>query len=583
MATGLQVAGLASNFDWKSFVDQIMEVERTPAARLEKEKSTNNQKVGLLATLGTRLTSLQEAAQALQSTTLFGKRTATLSSSSSTWSAAAATSTATGSYKFSVSQLATAATLKGASDVGSALNPSSDDVSGLTLANLPLAQAVTAGTFTVNGAQVTVALTDSLEDVFDAISTATGGDVTASYDHSTDKVTLVSTDGSLMLGAANDTSNFLRALKLGNNGTTTVESSAQLGSLKTSATLSNANLATAISGTNSDGTGEFTVNGVAISYDVDTDTISTVLERINDSTAGVSATYDSVNDRVVLANTSTGDVGISVSDTTGNLLAALGLTSGTTFTRGDNAEFTLNDGSTLTSLSNTLDESVHGIAGLSVTAKSETTETVTIAADTSAMKTKIEDFIKSYNEVQSFIETNTKVSADAKGNVTAATLAGNREIQDWARSLRSMAFAAVSGVSGSITRINDLGIDFVSGSNELEIEDDSALEDALADATTDVEEFFTLASTGFSEKFDSYIEGLVEDNDDQRERINDANTSIDEQIAAIERRLEQQRSIMESAFIAMDLRSGHDGVEHQFSSEQSNVGRRRNGDFFYRD
>ena len=54
MSTGLQVAGLASNFDWKSFVDQIMELEHAPADRLAAEKNTNNQKVGLLTTLGTK-------------------------------------------------------------------------------------------------------------------------------------------------------------------------------------------------------------------------------------------------------------------------------------------------------------------------------------------------------------------------------------------------------------------------------------------------------------------------------------------------------------------------------------------------
>ena len=44
---------------------------------------------------------------------------------------------------------------------------------------------------------------------------------------------------------------------------------------------------------------------------------------------------------------------------------------------------------TRNSLSNTLDETAHGVAGLSVTVKSERTETITVAADTSAMRAKI--------------------------------------------------------------------------------------------------------------------------------------------------------------------------------------------------
>ena len=568
-STSLQVAGLASNFDWKSFVDSIMELEHVPADRLASEKSTNNQKVTLLSSLGSKLTTLQGSVQDLKAGSLFGKRTATSATASSTWSVSAATDTAVGSYKIAVSQLATSANLKGASDLGSALNPTTDDVSGLTLANLPIGQAITAGTFSVNGEQVTVALTDSLQDVFDAISTATGGDVTASYDHTTDKISLNSTNGDVILGAANDTSNILRSLKLGNNGTTSVTSSAKLGAVKTSATLASSNLATAVSGT-----GSFAVNGVSISFDASTDTLSSVRKRINDSSAGVSASYDAPNDRVVLSNKSTGDLGISLDDTSGGLLAALGLTAGTTFTRGDNAEFTINDGDVLSSASNTLDVSSHGVTGLSVKVNATETQTITVAADTSAMRGKIETFIQDFNAVQQFLETNTKVSTDAKGKVTAATLSGNREIQEWARSLRTLAFQAVSGLGGSIDRIDDLGLDFKAGTNELEISDDSKLDDALTDATSDVGAFFTTDTTGFSAKLDAFIEKIGAQNTDQQERINKTNTSLDEQIAAIERRLVQQRSVMESAFINMEtaqskIKQQQTAIDGMFASSSS--------------
>lgn len=560
-STGLQVAGLASNFDWKSFVDQIMEVERAPAARLETEKEKNTTKVNLLTTLGNRITSVQESAQALKNATLFNKRSATSSTSGSTWGSSAADSTVSGTYKFSVSRLATAASLTGSSNVGRGLNPASSDVSGLTLASLPIAQAVTAGSFTVNGEKVTIALTDSLEDVFQAISDATGGNVTASYDHTTDKISLQSSSGNVVLGASNDTSNFLRALKLGNNDTNSVTSSGSLGTVKTSATLANANLSTAITAVDGNGAGTFKINGVEIAYDVDSDSLATVMKRINDSTAGVTASYDSLNDRLVLANKSTGDLGISVSESAGGLLGALGLTSGTTLSRGQNAEFTLNDGSTLSSASNTLDESAHGIAGLSVTVKTAEAQTITVAPDKSAMRAKIDQFISDFNVFQSFIDLNTKVQTDSKGKVTAAALSGNREIQEWARSLRTMAFAAIG--SGSIKRLDDLGIDFKPGLNELTIKDESKLSAALADNTQDVADFFTTSSTGFAAKFDTFFTKIDKENSDQRGRINKTNLNLDEQIAAIERHLTQQRSLMESAFIAME------GAQSQIKQQQT--------------
>jgi flagellar hook-associated protein 2 len=420
------------------------------------------------------------------------------------------------------------------------------------MANLPLSQAVTAGTFSINGQQVSVALTDSLQDVFDAISSATSGDITASYDHTTDRVTLTSASGNVMLGAANDTTNFLRALKLGNNGTGIVTSSTQLGSVKTSATLASANLTSAITAVDADGAGTFSVNGVAITYNVNTDTLSSVMNRINNSTAGVSASYDALGDRLVLANKSTGDLGIAINESAGGLLGALGLSSGTTFARGQDAQFTVNGGELLTSASNTLNATAHGIDGLTVTVDSVETQSISVKPDTSAMRAKIEAFIKDYNDVQAFIETNTKVASDGKGKVTSAALASNREIQSWARSLRTFAFGAIEGLTGSITRLSHLGLDFKPGTSELEIDDEARLDAALAESTEDVESFFTAATTGFAARLDTFIGRIVDQNDDQKERINKTNTGIDEQIAAIERRLEQQRSLLESAFIQME-------------------------------
>src|SRR6476620_793958 len=102
-SSSLQVAGLASNFDWKSFVDQIMAVEHAPADRLAAEKATNAQKNTKLDELGSKLTALQTAAQALKVDGVFSRRTAVSTTSNSSWVASAGTSTATGSYTLAVS------------------------------------------------------------------------------------------------------------------------------------------------------------------------------------------------------------------------------------------------------------------------------------------------------------------------------------------------------------------------------------------------------------------------------------------------------------------------------------------------
>lgn len=551
MATSdLQLSGLASGFDWKSLVNQLMAVERAPIDRLTAERARNVSKSSALANLGTRLTALQDSATVLGAEGSFNVRSATSTTPSSFWSAAAGTGTAVGNYKFAVSQLATSARRDGATDIGTRIS-ATNDVSGTTLANLPIGSAITAGTFTVNGQQITVAVTDSLQDVFDDIATASGGAVTAAYDASTDKITLTGT-GEVVLGAANDTSNFLAALKLANNGTSSIASSAKLGTVKTSAYLSSANLSTAITAVDGSGNGSFTVNGVAITYNINTDTLAGIMAKINQAGAGVTASYDTANDRVSLTNTTTGDVGISVSETAGGLLDALGLTTGSALTRGKNAQFAVNDGATLTSTSNTLDATAHGITGLSVSVNSESTQTIAVAADTTAMKSKINDFITKFNEIQDYLDLATKITASSAGKVTTAALSDNREVQEWGTALRRMAFEAVSGLGGTITRLEHLGIDFSSTNNKLSVKDTTKLETALRDKSTDVDGFFRTATTGFAARFNSYLTTIGTSNTSAQTKLTGKNSNIDTQIADLERRLAQQRSLMESAFIAME-------------------------------
>ncbi|MFA5262923.1 MAG: flagellar filament capping protein FliD, partial [Opitutaceae bacterium] len=327
-----------------------------------------------------------------------------------------------------------------------------------------------------------------------------------------------------------------------------------------SATLENARLGVALTDPNADGSGSFKINGVSISYNFKTDSLNSVLSRINSSSAGVTASYDSVNDRVLLTNNNTGDVGFSIQDVSGNLMAALKISSSTgTLQAGKNAAFSINDGGTLTSMSNTLDVSAHGIAGLTVTINSKTTETITVANDTTAVKSAIDDFIKDYNDAQGYIDTQTKITT-ASGKVTTATLSNNQEVSSWSRTLRSLAFGTLSGLSGSVKNLDGLGIGFSGTDSTLKILDTSKLTTALTTATTDVADFFTNSTSGFSKTMGAFLIKTVGDSaygtkgtlDNQIAALTEANTHLDEQIADLERQLAERRQILESAFIAMD-------------------------------
>lgn len=552
--TDLGLAGLASGFDWKTFVNTIMSAEHAPADRLATEKTKNTNKISAFDSLASKITDLQTSARSLSTAGLFSGRSAVSQTTNSAWVTSAAAGTATGNYTIAVSQLATTTKRTGTSDIGQGIAASSD-VSGVTLASMSTAVAPTAGIFTVNGQQVTIGLTDSLQDVFTKISTATSGAVTAGYDSGTDKITLSSLS-TITLGAANDTSNFLKIAKL-SNGASPIVSGGALGSVSQTATLANARLRTAITAVDGSGNGSFALNGVTINYNVNTDSLNGVISKINASSAGVSAAYDAANDRLILTNKTTGNLGVNFSESAGGFMAAAGITGGTT-AYGNDAQFTINGGPVLTSSSNTLDSAAHGISGLSVAVNSQTTETIAVGNNTTGMRSSIEDFVKKFNAVQTYINDQTKITTTS-GKVTAALMANNREIQNWSSTFRNSAFSAVSGVSGTIQRLESLGIDFTPGTDQLAIRDSTKLDTALRDHSSDVESFFKTASTGFAARIDSFATTILGTGtsstgllNTQKRTLNTSNTSIDKQIADIERRLVSQRSQLEAGFIAME-------------------------------
>lgn len=561
---GISISGLVSNsFDWQSVVNQLIDIEKRPIARLQTEQAENIDAIASLTGIKTGLTGLQSAVKALSADGLFNGRTASSSTAGSGWTMTAASGTTAGSYTIAVSQLATAARRMGASSISGNLNAAATDigtnpdgVAGLTLATLPTASAITSGEsfFTLNGQRVTINSTDSLQAVFDRISDVTGGEVTASYNAATDKIAL-SSSSEIVLGAANDTSNFLSVMRLANNGSGAISSSSALGSAALTLPLADSRLSGSFGSVDAEGNGAFEVNGVSIAYNVNTDSLSSVLSRITASSAGVNAVYDRVADRVMLTNKSTGDTGMSVNDTTGSLASALGLTSGFTTVRGLNAEFSVNGGDVQSSVTNTLDGSALGIEGLSVTVNSETSQTIEVSGNTAGMKAAIDKFISAFNDVQKYIDTETKITKSADGKVTAAVLAGNQEVDGWASRLRSLAFSQVSGLTGTITRLESLGIDFDSSSSTLKIKDSSKLDAALKEKAADVGAFFGTAQTGFSAVFGDYLDKTLNERSGalvtQVNSLNKQNTGIEEQIEALNRRIENQRLLLTDAFIAM--------------------------------
>ena len=545
----LSVSGLASGFDWKTLVSQLADVERSPQKQLLANQNVLRQRDNAYTSINTQMTVLNTSIQALKDKTLYSARL-TQTSAATVASATAGTGTALGSYNFNITQLATASTQQGTSGMGAPLS-ATNDVTGVVLSSANFSSAVTGGTFTVNGKQVTIATTDSLQDVFDKISGATGN-VTASYDSATDEITL-SSASSIVLGSATDTSNFLQAAKLHNNGTGTITSSTELGGIKTGTAMATANFSTAISDGGS-GAGEFKINGVSIAYSATADSVANVITRINNSSAGVTASYDSINDRFILTSKASGDMGIALEDVTGNFLAATGI-SGGTLQRGNDLLYSVNGGATLSSQSNTIAETTSGITGLSVTALNLGSTTVTVSSDTTKIKTAISDFISAYNKVQAVIDTNTASTTDSTGKVTAGILAGESDPHEIASTLRKLSFGQVSGLTGALKSLADLGISTNGNDNNLSLTDETKLDAALANNLTGVQDLFTNDTVGLSVSLNSYMDKTIGDSGTlptKQSNLTKQASDIDTQIADLERIVQADSQRMTDQFIAME-------------------------------
>lgn len=83
--------------------------------------------------------------------------------------------------------------------------------------------------------------------------------------------------------------------------------------------------------------GTFTINGVSFTVDPATQSLNTILGQINSSSAGVTATYDAVTDKVTIANTAAGNtnlINLGATSDTSDFLGALNIKQATQFTNG---------------------------------------------------------------------------------------------------------------------------------------------------------------------------------------------------------------------------------------------------------
>jgi len=284
--------------------------------------------------------------------------------------------------------------------------------------------------------------------------------------------------------------------------------------------------------------------------------LNDVLDRISSSEAGVIATYDPTKDRVVLSNKTTGSLGMALEDVTGNFLSAAGLSTSTGLTLGSDLLYQLNDSTeVLSSKSNVIDENSSGIAGLNVSVLTTGTTTIDITTDTKKIKQAIKDFITEYNKSNSAIDSYTSSTTDDQGKVTAGVLAAEQDAFTITSNLRSLSNSQITGLTGTIDLLSDLGISSNGTDNLISLSDEASLDQALASNLSGVKDYFTNSTSGMATKMHEYLERIAgEDGDlaDKQATFDDQVSDIDTQIAEQERQVLAVRAAMIERFVAME-------------------------------
>ncbi len=147
----------------------------------------------------------------------------------------------------------------------------------------------------------------------------------------------------------------------------------------------------------------FSINGQSFSFaykptsNTAGATLSSIIAEINGSAAGVSAYYDEFSDKLVMTSTKTGNNNengneIQITDSSGFFTNLMNIDP-TKEKGGENAQVTVN-GVATERQSNSF--SMNGVA---FNLTDEGTTTLTVSTDVSDVSTKIEEFIKKYNEI----------------------------------------------------------------------------------------------------------------------------------------------------------------------------------------
>lgn len=482
-AAGITFGGIASGIDTNGIIQKLVQIEQQPISRLQQQKTDLQNTAQIYTQLQAQVTTLSSAASTLNNPNTFNP-TKTNSSSPLVATVSSTSTSQPGTYSLTVNNLAQAQKI--------ASKALTDTTTGLGLSS---------GTFVIGGQAINVDGTDSLSSIAQKIN-STGAGVTASLiDGGTGNayLTLTSSQTGVANGVQIADLTGTTASTLGlTSGAATVRSAITNGA-ESSTFSSNSNSLASMFGNNVSGTVSFGVgpssgSSGTVTLDLATDTLQTVADKINSLGNGTSASVVSVKNGSTtsykLDITAAG--GTTFSDPN-NFLQSIGVLQsapGNELIAAKDASFKL-DTINLTSASNTVTTAIPG-ATINLLKNDTTTNTTTIsiATDTSAIQSSIQNFVSDYNNLTDFISQNSQFDATT-GN--SGPLFGDSVAQQVQDSLANTLFNNVPGLTGNYTNLTSIGFS-IDSSGHMQL-DTNALNTVLATNPQTVGKLFEAAGT----------------------------------------------------------------------------------------
>ena len=500
-----RITGLSSGLDVDSIVKGLMDAEKVKLSKMEQQEDLLTWKQeAYRTTMGTMNTFSSTYLDTLASGSITKQGTflqyeATTSDADRSYVTAAASANAkAGSHTLAVSQLATASTRSSSAAITTGIRGAALSATPTNFASGTTWKITVDGTaYSVDLSGLSVSSTD-VSAVKTAVDKAVGsGKLNVALDSGCITVTATGSGVQSVTVAAQSTLGF--ASSQSNRLDTSQKLSAIQSALKTTSSFS------------FDGSNEisFTINGESFTFDQD-DTLSAVISKVNQSDAGVTMSYDSFNDKLVLTSKTMGaGATLTASDTSGDFISKLLSTE----TAGQDAKLTL-DGQALTRSSNTVT-----VDGVTYTLKKETTSDVSVGVtqNTTATFDAIVKFVNGYNTLIDTIKgkldedydrnyqplTDAQKSSMSDSDITAwekkakvGLLERDDMLQSFLDELRGAFMASVPGVS---LTLKSIGITSSSYSDHGKLTvDESKLKSAIQSDPEGIMNLFSQKSTSYS-------------------------------------------------------------------------------------